>query len=173
MKKLLSLSLLSLLLVACQKTPDAASTDSGSSSSTAAPIMADNVLGDIQSATPDIMWSPVKVGTYGEIIYVDETNIIAANTVKGLFVNAPVQGLAEHRDSLTTDLVADGWEVHTGLDADGATGTQWGYKKTDGEGTRYLILSDISSDCESNSENEPISVCNTHESKVFLTEAVR
>lgn len=51
----------------------------------------------------------------------------------------------DSRKGLDAALKKDGWMPHLPIDADGPTGTVWGYRRNAEEGMRFLIISAICS----------------------------
>ncbi len=72
------------------------------------------------------------------------------------------------RNALTASLASSGWGSHPEFDADGATGTQWGYVKNDASGIRFLMFSAHGTDCTTDPK-APVS-CSAYEASVYLSD---
>lgn len=131
-----------------------------------------NVLFEkIAQWTPDCRWSALRAGTYGEVIIVDESRLIPANTIAGYVVTADGLSIEGYRNALPEKLARTGWILDLRFDADGPSGTHWGYRKPEGDGLRFLIFSATQSDCTSEGDS-PERTCRKRTSQVFYTNPV-
>lgn len=116
-----------------------------------------------------ISWQAPEDGTNDETIYVDDARTIVPNQLPTRFISATftegdfrrVFADSSSRNEITAAAQNLGWEVFSHLDADGPTGTQWGYKLTTEQGIAFLIVNVSGIDCES-SDDAPAHCLNFH-----------
>jgi hypothetical protein len=74
------------------------------------------------------------------------------------------------RDALDAKAAAQGWTKQQALDADGPTGTQWGYRMQTSDGMRFLIVAVTGVDCTA-TDDAPVH-CPHFVAKVTMTDAL-
>lgn len=126
------------------------------------------VLEQIKQWTPKIHWSAIRSKLYPEPIGVDGTRTIPANSVESQGISVPQWNVGR---ALHTNLLQSGWSAVISLDADGVTGSQWGYQKREDNMTRFLIFRETASQCISNVDMPGVT-CAHHETTVFYTDPV-
>jgi hypothetical protein len=109
----------------------------------------------IEAWTPTVPWLSPKEGKNSENIIIDDSlraippdaikvASIESNIDHEVFENA-FMGM-DSRDSLDAVLGQEGWVRHSFIDADGSTGTVWGYRRNSDEGMRFLMVSAFCAD---------------------------
>ncbi|PIR48704.1 hypothetical protein COU80_03310 [Candidatus Peregrinibacteria bacterium CG10_big_fil_rev_8_21_14_0_10_55_24] len=165
MRKILPLLLVSILaMTACNRS---VSTESGtpgtaiSERSTAmqvSPASQQPVWVAIKAWAPDLTWSELNTGTNDDLLWIDMEHSIPAHALQTQFIqSAPVvshqfNALSVSRDALASDLSPLGWKSSNMLDADGPTGTIWGYRMESDVGIRFLIMSIHGKECVASSD---------------------
>jgi len=127
-----------------------------------------SVLGQIEQWTPGIHWSAVQSEIYPDSIGVDGTLTVPARSVQAQVITVPQWNVARQ---LNQNLIQNGWSEDMYLAADGVTGSQWGYRKKEGNALRFLIFRENSSQCTAN-VSAPGVTCSYHETSVFYTSPV-
>lgn len=174
---------LALTLSACgAAAPSAPAADQPSfSSSSLSSVMptgsGDAVIDMLHAWTPELAWSDVEQTTNDDMITIDATHAIDAHKMQGKMVKANISAAQYQkfmtgvsRDSLTAMASSSGWGAHLQFDADGATGTQWGYMKSDAAGQRFLIVSAHGTDCTNDANVPP--VCTQYQAKAYLSDTL-
>jgi hypothetical protein len=127
----------------------------------------------------DLSWSVPVAGTNADSISIDADHLIEAGKMQVRTSTAVVTAVqynkyfAKARGALDADMLAKGWKHHLLLDADGASGTQWGYVHSDEDGTRFVIISAQCTDwlaTEKSDEMPPM--CQTYAANVTLTDTL-
>jgi len=129
---------------------------------------APTVFEQIKQWTPGIQWSGVQSELFPDSIVVDDNRTIPARSIDSQFISFPRRNVGR---ALHQNIVQNGWSTHIYLDADGVTGSQWGYQKSEGDALRFLIFREIASQCTAN-VNAPGATCASHETRVYATEPV-
>lgn len=94
----------------------------------------------------DLTWSAPVASTNSDAISIDADHSIDAGMIQARTSTAPLtaaqykQYFVDGRAALDAAMLAKGWKHHLLLDADGPTGTQWGYIHADEDGTRFVVI---------------------------------
>ena len=189
-KKLSVIALSALVLAACDMTGtvsgdvdvDAtASAGATMSAAQASAAMSAEADADVDAAAaltvwaPDLQWSAAVAGTNDSLIVIDVDHEIPAGMIQAEDTKANLTAEqylmifqdGSSRAKLDAELAKDGWTPHASLDADGATGTQWGYTKNGPEGQQFLVVSANGTNCTGTP-----ATCTTYEGKVSVTSAL-
>lgn len=134
---------------------------------------ATGVFAAVQAGAPDIDWSAPEPAITATVITIDDEHTIPAGALQTTDVTAVLtpdeyaNEFSDLRETLTSSLNSQGWETHSSLDADGPTGTQWGYRRSSQAGVQFLILGANGTDCET-SQEAPVE-CPMYEASATLT----
>jgi hypothetical protein len=181
MRTSLVLALLSVTtLAACQSTTPSSSEGNvpPTTLSTSSAMAAGDVFASIQVWAPALTWSAVTAGTTDAVIDIDAEHSIPAGALQARFVTATIPAAqfnaifmaAASRQALTQSLAAQGWTADTSVDADGATGTAWGYRRVGSNGVTFLRISANGTKCSSASGRP--TECTEYVAKVSQTDAL-
>lgn len=162
-----------ILLAGCQYIPR----DTASNQENKPPVFSElyyndddqELLEQIQAFVPSITWGQHQRTVYRDMILLDDDFLMPTATVGGVSLVANQAGLQDKQQEIDALLKNDKWKPEPLLDADGAAGGVWGYRKDYDEFLRrYLILL---WDPGCNME-EPIEgyQCREPRSEVFLTD---
>lgn len=132
-------------------------------------------FGFIPEWSTGVSWQPPESGTNDDDIVVDEQHVIDAGNIRTRYITATfteadfqrvfLEGLS--RNEFDTLALERGWQIRASLEADGPTGTQWGYSRVTDQGTSFMIISAQGVDCTAD-ENSP-AICLNFASKVSVT----
>lgn len=128
------------------------------------------LLQKIAEWTPNIQWSAVQPGKYEDVIVVDESHLIPANTLPGYFVVARGLDIASYKGALPQKLARTGWTNDRRFDSTADFGTRWAYRKQEGEWVRFLVFWQSAGTCQAGEGTSE--VCMPEQSKVFYTDPV-
>ncbi len=137
----------------------------------------DDALQIVKDWSPTLTWSTPMIGTNDEAITIDEDRSIPTGAMQTKSISAEGVSASNFesifsvsRKKLTASMEAAGWSAYLVLDADGPTGTQFGYRLDKDESVRFLIITATGTDCET-SEDAPIQ-CSTFTAKASLTDTL-
>jgi hypothetical protein len=163
MLKILSATLLSVLtLTACStatKPPENAMQPSSAATQESSDA---ETLSIIRAWAPDLVWTEAQAGTNDDAISIDIDRDIPAGMIQTTFMTAQMDEatfrdlfLTNSREQLYVPMSAEGWMYYAGLDADGPTGTQWGFKNEFTDDLRFLIVNAHGTDCTTDPDTPP------------------
>jgi hypothetical protein len=169
MRKLfVTLFVLTPLLASCQPGTNLPTTTGSSSSNTATESSSSetgkDILQDVESSYLPGTWAAAQNETYPLHLETGDNRLPQAHSIQ-----ATQWGI--NRNDLDTFMKGKGWTNEIKFDADGVTGSQWGYAKQEDATTQYLIVYQGSTGCTPH-VNAPGVDCTGHFTKVTLTDPV-
>ncbi|MDO8649272.1 MAG: hypothetical protein Q7R81_05835 [Candidatus Peregrinibacteria bacterium] len=192
-KRLSALLVSTLTLAACQSAiaPSEESADSSSSvttevnsSSSAGSEEAVDPQGKtnadawamVKAWTPGLTWSFPERGTNDTEMYIDDNHVIPAQALQAEFMTSTMtraqftKFFEDSRSTLEATAQTSNWLKHKWFDADGVTGTSFGFRLDTPQGVKFLIVSANGTDCKGASDQLP--TCSTYASMALITDAL-
>ncbi len=167
--------LIASLVSACSSSPDSTQDAFIPRTDTQNFAQDEESFGFIPEWSTGISWQQPLSGTNDETIVIDAEHVIDAGKIQTRYITATFtesdfqrvfrEGLS--RNAFDTIALEKGWEIMTSLEADGPTGTQWGYSSLTDKGTSFMIISAQGVDCIAD-ENSP-ATCLNFTSKISVT----